>query len=122
MAPLAIRECQIAAERSLPIVTAQATLPAAQGKVFSGGWRSHLPTLGQSGRQRVTRGTLETLSWTMFGMTKAQAERARVRRGTPVPPLTVTDAARCDFATRRRLAGWGVTNVALVMRPNSSGN
>jgi len=81
MAALAIPERQIAAERPFPIVTAQAALPAARGKVFRGGRRSHLPALRQAGRQRVTRGTFQTLSWAMFGMTEAQAERARIGRG-----------------------------------------
>ena len=122
MAALAICESQIAAERPFPIMAAQTTLPAGWRKVFRGRRRSHLPTLGQTGCQRVTRGTFQTLSGTMFRMTEAKAERARIRRGAPVPFLTVTDAARCDFAPRRRLAGGGVTNVALVMRANSSGN
>src|SRR2546421_3759144 len=66
MAPLAVRECQIPTERSFTIVTAQAVLPAARGKVFRGGRRSYLPALGQTGHQRVTGGTFQTLSCTMF--------------------------------------------------------
>ncbi len=122
MAALAIRECQIAAEGPFPIVTTQAALPAAGRKVFRGGRRSYLPALGQTGGQRVTGGTFQTLSWTMFGMTEAQAERARIRRGARKGARLMADATRSNVVTAGRLTRGCMATVTLGMRRQAYGN
>ena len=110
----AILEIQIAAERSLAIMTSRAGVVAA-GEVFKCPGRADLALLWQSGSVVVTIGAPDPLARTVLGVTEANAERTRVGGSSAVTFLIVTDIARGKVSSIG-LRVRSVAGVALVMR------
>lgn len=70
-------EIQVAAERSLAIMTGRAGVVAV-GKVFEGPRRADLSFLRQPGRVDVAVAATETLAPAVLGVTESPAEGGRI--------------------------------------------
>ena len=121
----AVLERQVAAKRTLAVVTREAGLAASPNEVLDGRRRTYLATLCCPGRQRMTVVAGQPLCAAVLCVAESKAKGARIRARTGVRFLVMANSARGNFFSGWRRAGWRVAGVTLVVggdaRRNSQG-